>query len=96
MHTTQEKDGHESEMIELPAPTVRPMIVAPGMTLLGGGLVAYSGEPSGVVLAMIGLRLVEGCVPPPAPICAVAAPIRACRAGGSVTATVESCGLEAG
>jgi hypothetical protein len=55
MPTTQEKDGHEPEMIELPAPTAWPMIAALGLTLMAGGLVTHAVVSAvGVLLAMIG------------------------------------------
>ena len=55
MPTTPEKDGHEPEMIELPAPTAWPMIVALGVTLMAGGLVTHAVVSAvGVLLAMIG------------------------------------------
>jgi hypothetical protein len=55
MHTAQEKDGHEPEMIELPTPTAWPMIAALGVTLMAGGLVTHVLVSAvGVLLAMIG------------------------------------------
>ena len=36
MHTAQEKDSREPEMIEMPAPTVWPMVAALGVTLMAG------------------------------------------------------------
>jgi hypothetical protein len=55
MHTAQEKDGHEPEMIELPAPTAWPMIAALGVTLMAGGLVTHVVVSAvGVLSAMIG------------------------------------------
>jgi hypothetical protein len=55
MPTTQEKDGHEPEMIELPAPTAWPMIAALGVTLMGAGLVTHAVVSAvGLLLAMIG------------------------------------------
>jgi hypothetical protein len=55
MHTPQEKEGHEPEMIELPAPTAWPMIAALGVTLMAGGLVTHAIVSAvGVLLAMIG------------------------------------------
>jgi hypothetical protein len=55
MNTAQEKDGHEPEIIELPAPTTWPMIAALGVTLMAGGLVTHAvASAVGVLLAMIG------------------------------------------
>jgi len=55
MPTAPEKDGHEPEMIELPAPTAWPLIAALGVTLMAGGLVTHALVSAvGVLLAMIG------------------------------------------
>jgi hypothetical protein len=55
MNTAQEKDDHESEMIELPAPTAWPFIAGLGVTLMAGGLVTHAvASAVGVLLAMTG------------------------------------------
>jgi hypothetical protein len=55
METSQETDSHESDTIELPAPTVWPMVAALGVTLMCGGLVTQAIVSAvGVLLALIG------------------------------------------
>jgi hypothetical protein len=52
---TDRPDGHDPEIIELPAPTAWPMVVALGVTLSFAGLVTHAGVSAvGIVLALIG------------------------------------------
>jgi len=51
MTTSPGKDGVASDGIELPAPTVWPMVAALGVTLLCGGLVTQ------VIVSIVGLLL---------------------------------------
>jgi hypothetical protein len=53
---TTEHDGRDPEIIELPAPTAWPMVVALGLTLALGGLVTHAVvSVVGLVLALIGV-----------------------------------------
>jgi hypothetical protein len=55
MELSQEKASRESDSIELPAPTVWPMVTALGVTLMCGGLVTQAIVSAvGVLLALIG------------------------------------------
>jgi hypothetical protein len=55
MNTSQGKGSRASDTIELPAPTVWPMVTALGVTLMGGGLVTHAVvSVVGVLLALIG------------------------------------------
>jgi hypothetical protein len=55
MNTSQERGSRESDTVELPAPTVWPMVTALGVTLMGGGLVTHAVvSAAGVLLALIG------------------------------------------
>src|SRR5688500_3495474 len=55
MNTSQERGSRGSDTIELPASTVWPMVTAPGVTLMGGGLVTHAiVGVVGVLLARIG------------------------------------------
>jgi hypothetical protein len=55
MNTSQEKSSRESDTIELPAPTVWPVVTALGVTLMCGGLVTHALVSAvGVLLALIG------------------------------------------
>ena len=53
---TTEQEGRDPEIIELPAPTAWPMVVALGLTLAFGGLVTHAVvSVVGLVLALIGV-----------------------------------------
>jgi hypothetical protein len=51
MDTVQGQESRESNTIEMPAPTVWPMVAALGVTLMGGGLVTH------VLVSAVGLLL---------------------------------------
>src|SRR5262245_59366451 len=51
MHTAPERERREPDAIEQPAPTVWPMVVALGVTMMFGGLVTH------VIVSAIGLLL---------------------------------------
>jgi hypothetical protein len=55
MHTAQGMESREPDAIEQPAPTVWPMVVALGVTLMFGGLVTHGIVSAvGLVLSLIG------------------------------------------